>query len=321
MSLSATEGASTWRVDYFYDEEGTPFGGLYRTPSSSTSPTYFSIVTNDHGDVLELCDADGDAFAGYRYDAWGLPQGEGSYATGIWTQSTDLIGSSQADDIASRQILRYAGYAYDEESGFYYCSARYYDPATRQWTSVDPAKADGEESAYQYCGGDPVGQVDPSGNLSRYASKAYHAENLYFRDQLRIRLRLTWKTNGTRVWAVHWRPQVWGNADWTPTFYFPDAYAGWDVTRVYAGTIKYGTWGGVYKGKKRGVIHYRCAYYNGRLTRAEAGAVRQHVYFTVYARRLGSGRDVNFQLGHWVQYGQRWLRYRWAPIFWEHGWK
>ncbi len=166
MSLSATRGSSTWRVDYFYDEEGTPFGGLYRTPSSSDSPTYFSILTNDHGDVLEICDADGDAFASYRYDAWGLPQGEGSYATGIWTQDTDLIGSLLADDIASRQILRYAGYAYDAESGFHYCSARYYDPATRQWTSIDPAKADGEESAYQYCGGDPVAKVDPTGQYS-----------------------------------------------------------------------------------------------------------------------------------------------------------
>ncbi len=45
----------------------------------------------------------------------------------------------------------------------YYCSARTYDPTTRQFLSKDPAKDDGEESAYQYCGGDPVGKVDPSG--------------------------------------------------------------------------------------------------------------------------------------------------------------
>ena len=64
----------------------------------------------------------------------------GNYATGIWTQSTNLIGSALAGEIASRQVLRYASYAYDAESGFYYCSARYYDPATRQWTTGDPAK-------------------------------------------------------------------------------------------------------------------------------------------------------------------------------------
>ncbi len=38
-------------------------------------------------------------------------------------------------NVASRQALRYASYAYDSESGLYYCSARYYDPATRQFTS------------------------------------------------------------------------------------------------------------------------------------------------------------------------------------------
>jgi RHS repeat-associated protein len=45
----------------------------------------------------------------------------------------------------------------------YYCSQRYYDPATMQWISADPAHADGEESACQYCGGDPVDNSDPTG--------------------------------------------------------------------------------------------------------------------------------------------------------------
>ena len=134
-------------------EEAVPYGGVYRSPATSTSPTYFTMITSDRGDVVELCDSDGNPFAAYRCDAWGSPQGAGSYATGVWTQSTTLVTSTLAGQIASRQILRYAGYAYDVESGLYNCSARYYDPATRQWTTGDPAKADGEESAYQYCGG------------------------------------------------------------------------------------------------------------------------------------------------------------------------
>ena len=96
----------------------------------------------------------------------GSPQGSGTYATGIWTQSTSLVTSTLAGQIASRQVLRYAAYAWDAESGLYYCSARYYDPATRQWTTGDPAKADGEESAYQYCGGSRWGRLR-SGQASR----------------------------------------------------------------------------------------------------------------------------------------------------------
>jgi RHS repeat-associated protein len=163
MRLSATQGSSSWRVDYLYDEDGTPYGGVYRSPATSTSPTYFTTITNGRGDVVELLDANGNAFAAYHYDTWGSLQGAGSYATGIWTTSTSLITSTLAGQIASRQVLRYAGYVYDPESGLYYCSARYYDPATRQWTTADSPKADGEESACQYCGGDAVNGVDPTG--------------------------------------------------------------------------------------------------------------------------------------------------------------
>jgi len=158
LSLAATQGSSTWRLDYLYDEEGTPYGGVYRSPAASSSPTYFTMITSGHGDVVELLDASGAAFASYRYDAWGRP-----LTTGTSTAATSLISSTLAGQIASRQILRYASYAYDAESGLCYCSARYYDPATRQWTTADSAKADGEESAWQYCAGEPVGNVDPSG--------------------------------------------------------------------------------------------------------------------------------------------------------------
>jgi RHS repeat-associated protein len=138
------------------------------------------------------------AFAAYRYDAWGLPQGAGTYATGIWTQGTPLVNATLAGEIAARQILRYASYAYDSESGLYYCSARYYDPATRQWTTGDPAKADGEESAYQYCGGEPVARTDSSG---KYAVKLVfppYRTNLpdytaYFKRVLRLNAGMAWK--------------------------------------------------------------------------------------------------------------------------------
>ena len=165
MSQQVISGSNSWRIDYLYNEDGDPIGGVYRSPANSTSPVFFAMVTNSRGDVCELLDENGNAFAAYHYDAWGLPQGSGSYATGIWAASTSLISSTLAGQIASEQVLRYASYVYDPESGLYYCSARYYDPATRQWTTADSAKADGEESAYLYCGGNPVVCVDPSGRF------------------------------------------------------------------------------------------------------------------------------------------------------------
>jgi RHS repeat-associated protein len=158
LSLFAvrSDGVS-WRVTYLYDQLGRPYAGVYRSPEDSASTVVFELITNDRGDVLELVDTDGQGFASYRYDAWGKP-------TASNVRATALVPTAQlAADIRDRQILRYAGYCYDTESGFYYLMARYYDPSTRQFLSRDAAGADGEASPYQYCGENPVECTDPSG--------------------------------------------------------------------------------------------------------------------------------------------------------------
>ncbi len=160
LSVNSTRTVSgsvnaTGNVTFMLDANDNPYAGVYRG-SQATSATMFYLVTTDRGDVSELLDAAGNAFAYYRYDPWGNQVASG-------TKSTALISTTLAARIAAVQPLRYAGYAYDSWSGLYYCSQRYYDPSTRQFITKDPAEADGEESAYQYCKGDPVGQVDPSG--------------------------------------------------------------------------------------------------------------------------------------------------------------
>ena len=93
-------------------------------------------------------------------------------------------------------MLRYAGYVYDSESGLYYCSARYYDPATRQFTTADSAKADGEESAYQYCADNPVQNTDPSG--LHYNSREYSV-GWYGKGGLSFDISVSWDWNGTTI--------------------------------------------------------------------------------------------------------------------------
>jgi RHS repeat-associated protein len=154
-----------WSITYLYDGYGKPYAGVFRDLSAnpSTAPVVFAMVTTDREDVVELLDANGQAFAAYRYDAWGNPLGAGNVAKGIWAQQTGLITSGLAAKIAQAQVLRYATYCYDSESGLYYLSCRHYDPATKQFLSKDLSRNDGEQSAYQYCGGNPVGNVDPNG--------------------------------------------------------------------------------------------------------------------------------------------------------------
>ncbi|TDB39969.1 MAG: hypothetical protein D9V44_01305 [Actinobacteria bacterium] len=48
-------------------------------------------------------------------------------------------GVSTTSAIAARNPLRYRSYYLDAETGLYYMPARYYDPATARFLSVDPA--------------------------------------------------------------------------------------------------------------------------------------------------------------------------------------
>jgi len=157
FSGSRTDGA-TWNITYLYDGAGKPYAGIYTGSDSGGTKMPFYLVTTDRGDVVSLLATNGTSFAAYRYDAWGN-------SAPIQTQAVAGYVSTQplAQSIAERQVLRYAGYVWDAESKTYYCSARSYDPATMQFLSKDIVKADGEESAYQYCSGDPVGKVDPAG--------------------------------------------------------------------------------------------------------------------------------------------------------------
>jgi RHS repeat-associated protein len=69
------------------------------------------------------------------------------------------------------------GYYYDEETGLYYLKARYYDPKIYRFISRDPIEKAPELAdlqnplslnPYLYCEDDPVGKVDPSGNIWIY---------------------------------------------------------------------------------------------------------------------------------------------------------
>ena len=84
----------------------------------------------------------------------------GTYAYGAYGTVARHTGTATT-------ALRYDGQYTDAESGLQYLQARYYDPATGQFLTVDPlVSLTGEP--YSYAGDNPVNASDPSGLLSLF---------------------------------------------------------------------------------------------------------------------------------------------------------
>ena len=100
---------------------------------------------------MGLVDTSGNSVASYTYD----PYGKVLTATGI---------------LAEKNPLRYRGYYYDKESGFYYLQSRYYDPATRRFINADSYSSTGQGllgcNMFAYCNNNPLTGYDPFGMVN-----------------------------------------------------------------------------------------------------------------------------------------------------------
>ena len=138
-----------------YDENGAPNTVYYY--NGSTSATKYYYVLNLQGDVTEIRSTSNALVAQYNYDAFGN-------ILSIKDANGNNITSST--HIANVNPLRYRGYFYDTETGFYYLNSRYYDPATRRFISADSIIDERDFDSlnlYSYCGNDPVNRKDNGG--------------------------------------------------------------------------------------------------------------------------------------------------------------
>ena len=69
--------------------------------------------------------------------------------------------------MAEKNPLRYRGYYYDSETGFYYLQSRYYDPANRRFVNADSYTSTGQgfigTNMFTYCLNNPVNYIDSNG--------------------------------------------------------------------------------------------------------------------------------------------------------------
>ena len=154
-----TNNSLTAVLDFIYDESGKPFALKYSTNGTSFETYYY--VLNLQGDVVKLIHYipgfEYESVATYEYDAWG-----------------NIVSSSGR--LAEINPLRYRGYYYDNETGFYYLQSRYYDPVNRRFINADSLASTGQGSLgtnmFAYCNNEPVQRFDPTGHSLRPTTTA-----------------------------------------------------------------------------------------------------------------------------------------------------
>ena len=145
-----TNNSLTAVLDFVYDESGKPFALKYSTNGTSFQTYYY--VLNLQGDVVKLIHYipgfEYESVATYEYDAWG--------------------NVSSSGRLAEINPLRYRGYYYDNETGFYYLQSRYYDPANRRFISADSYQSTGQgfvgTNMFAYCNNNTPIYSDPTGH-------------------------------------------------------------------------------------------------------------------------------------------------------------
>ncbi|MFA9466975.1 MAG: RHS repeat-associated core domain-containing protein [Velocimicrobium sp.] len=95
-----------------------------------------------------MVDRNGNIVNNYEYDEWG-----------------NVLYSKETVS----NPFKYAGEVYDEETGLYYLSARYYDPKMGRFINEDTYEGQAENllslNSYIYCYNNPIRYRDPSGNI------------------------------------------------------------------------------------------------------------------------------------------------------------
>ncbi len=137
-------------IFFQYGAGGVPLGFVYN------GVQYF-YITNQLGDILEITDSNGDAFVMYSYDEWGKP-----------IETITRNNTEEQNKIAEINPLRYRGYYYDTETGYYYLQSRYYNPEWGRFISPDSFSYIDNSTrigfnAYIYCTNNPIMFIDPSG--------------------------------------------------------------------------------------------------------------------------------------------------------------
>ena len=163
------EGVSTETVNnYFYSQ-----GGVLYTEDGSGNGTSLNLQ-GISGNVIATAreEAGVESYYYYHKDPTGsttnLRSADGT--TVVSYQYTDFGETSIYGDTDFYNEICYNGAIYDESTGLYYLSARYYDPEDGRFLTRDSYRGTATNAMtwhlYAYCANNPINYDDPSGHIA-----------------------------------------------------------------------------------------------------------------------------------------------------------
>ena len=164
-------GAFTRTLMFLHDEKGTIVGVGVKNAGETRFTSYY-YAKNLQGDVVAVYRSDYNSTTQAYY-----PTLVASYEYDEWGKVTTVKGSSGAilsldaypNHIAHVNPIRYRGYYYDTETGFYYLQSRYYDPVISRFINADSYGSTGQAflgtNMFAYCNNNPIKYADYPGTL------------------------------------------------------------------------------------------------------------------------------------------------------------
>ena len=199
LAQKTGENVLLWQVD----GNGNTIGFNYN------NVPYF-YMKNLQGDIIGITDTSGNIVARYTYDSWG--------------KLISIKDASNVDKITDTTFigyinpLRYRGYYYDSETGFYYLNARYYDPEIGRFINADET-LDGGYNLFEYCYNNPVNAFDPEGfsGILQIFAHTNHAWITFTSDQTGVTCSIgTWDGSHGKSRGVNYDVEAAGiaNRNW-----------------------------------------------------------------------------------------------------------
>ena len=151
VTLNGEQQGNPQELHFYYDAQSRPsmvkYGSGYDAP-------YYTYLHSLQGDVAGIVDKYGDMVVEYGWDTWGKP---------TFVRTLTAI----YDELAALNPFRYRRYLRDEETGYYYLHARYYNPEWSRFINSDTIVASVGDTAvhnvFIYCANNPVMLKDEDG--------------------------------------------------------------------------------------------------------------------------------------------------------------